>query len=201
MAFLRSALVNEAPPAIRGGELMLRIPSFNDYGQWAELRAVSREHLKPWEPEWARDELSRAAFRRRLRHYQKDLREEHGYAFFIVHMASDQLVGGLTLSNVRRGVTLAASLGYWIGLPFVRRGHMTRAVQLALGFAFNNLHLHRVEAACLPNNAASIAVLQRNGFAHEGLARKYLKINGRWQDHLLFALLEEDYRKLEREDG
>jgi len=198
MAFLRSALVADNAPVVRGGELMLRAPSLNDYAEWAELRAISREHLRPWEPEWSRDELSRASFRRRIRFYQKDLREEQGYAFFIIHAPSQSLIGGLTLSNIRRGVTQAASIGYWIGLPFVRQGHMTRAVRLAAGFVFDSLRLHRLEAACLPNNGGSIAVLERNGFQREGLARKYLKINGKWQDHVLLGLLDEDYRRFQQ---
>ncbi len=198
MAFLRSTLVAETLPMVRDGSLLLRPPHANDYGQWADLRARSREHLRPWEPEWARDELSRAAFRRRLRFYQKDLREEQGYAFFIFDVVDGTLLGGLTLSNIRRGVTQAASIGYWTGLPYVGQGHMTRAVGLAAGFVFNTLHLHRLEAACLESNVGSITVLERNGFRREGLARKYLKINGVWQDHLLFGLLDEDYRHGER---
>ena len=196
MAFLRTALAPETWPIIRGAGLVLRAPQPADYGQWAELRAVSREHLRPWEPEWARDELSRTAFRRRLRFYQKDMREEAGYAFFIFEEQHQALVGGLTLSNIRRGVTQATALGYWTGLPFVGRGHMTRAVGLAADFVFSELHLHRMEAACLRNNFGSIAVLERNGFQREGVARGYLKINGKWQDHVLFALLNDDRRSV-----
>ncbi|MGI9423785.1 MAG: GNAT family N-acetyltransferase [Hyphomicrobiaceae bacterium] len=192
MAFLRSALSTDAWPVIRGDGLTLRVPIAQDYGQWAELRAASREHLRPWEPEWARDELSRAAFRRRLRFYQKDIREELGFAFFIFRNDDDALVGGLTLSNIRRGVTQAVSIGYWTGLHFVGHGYMTQAVHMAAGFAFNSLRLHRIEAACLPNNLASIAVLERNGFRREGIARSYLKIDGHWQDHVLYALLSDD---------
>ena len=193
MAFLRSSLAPETWPVIRGDGLLLRVPQQNDYSPWAELRAVSREHLRPWEPEWARDELSRAAFRRRLRFYQKDMREELGYAFFVFREPDQALIGGLTLSNIRRGVTQAVSIGYWTGVPHVGQGHMTNAVRLAAEFVFNDLRLHRLEAACLPNNYASITVLERNNFVKEGLARRYLKINGRWQDHFLFALLREDF--------
>ena len=202
MAFLRTALAPETWPIIRGGGLVLRAPQPADYSQWAELRAVSREHLRPWEPEWARDELSRTAFRRRLRFYQKDMREEAGYAFFIFEEKHHALVGGLTLSNIRRGVTQATALGYWTGLPYVGRGFMTRAVGLAADFVFSELQLHRMEAACLRNNFGSIAVLERNGFQREGVARGYLKINGKWQDHVLFALLNDDRRGIKhRREG
>jgi [ribosomal protein S5]-alanine N-acetyltransferase len=192
MAFLRSGLVGDLVPIVHGRNVRLRPPLASDYAQWAELRARSREHLRPWEPQWSHDELSRAAFRRRIRYYQRDLREDLGYAFFIFAADNDDLLGGLTLSNVRRGITQAAAVGYWLGLPYVGHGYMTEAVRALVPFAFHELKLHRLEAACLPHNLASIRVLERNGFQREGLARRYLRINGSWQDHLLFALLSED---------
>ena len=97
-----------------------------------------------------------------------------GYAFFLFQEADDTLLGGLTLSNVRRGVTQAAAVGYWVGNPYAGRGYMTRALAGAVRFAFDELKLHRVEAACMPNNLASIRVLERNRFQREGLARRYL---------------------------
>jgi len=116
-----------------------------------------------------------------------------GYAFLIFDDTDDQLVGGVTLSNLRRGVTQAAVLGYWLGLPYIKRGYMTRAVQSLAGFAFDELLLHRIEAATMPANTASIRVLERNGFRREGFARGLLKINGLWEDHILFALLADDF--------
>ncbi len=170
-------------------------PLMGDYAAWAELRARSREHLTPWEPVWQRDELTRSAYRRRVRHYHREAREDLGYAFLIFKDGDDQLLGGLSLSNVRRGVTQAAVLGYWLGLPFVRQGYMTAAVAAVTGYAFEDLHLHRLEAATMPNNAASIRVLERNGFRREGIARRLLKINGAWEDHVLHALVAEELAK------
>ncbi len=192
MAFLKSGIGNDYNPLIRGRELWLRPPQMSDYAEWAQLRALSREHLTPWEPQWARDELSRAAFRRRLRHYYREQREDQGYAFFLFRAGDDTLLGGLTLSNVRRGVSQSASLGYWLGITHSRQGYMTAAVGMLLPAAFEEIRLHRIEAACLPSNVASIGVLERNAFRREGLARRYLKINGTWQDHLLFARLSGD---------
>ena len=192
---------------VRAEGIFLRPPSMTDYPAWAELRAGSRDHLTRWEPEWTRDELSRSAFRRRVRFYQRELRDDMGYAFFLFREpgmrepgfreSGETLIGGLTISNVRRGVTQAAALGYWLGRPHSGRGHMTAAVRAITGFAFDELKLHRLEAACLPDNRASIGVLERSGFVREGIARRYLKINGRWQDHLLFALLGDDPRPAE----
>jgi ribosomal-protein-alanine N-acetyltransferase len=190
MALLRSAGDREAE--IRGSLVYLRHPVMQDYAAWAELRAASRQHLTPWEPKWARDELTRSCFRRRLRQFQRELRDDIGYAYLVFSEADTQLVGGLNISNVRRGVAQAASLGYWIGLPHVGRGLMTDAVHAVVRFAFGPLGLNRLEAACLPNNFASARVLEKTGFVQEGRARRYLKINGEWQDHDLFALLHDD---------
>ncbi|HET6320971.1 MAG TPA: GNAT family protein [Hyphomicrobium sp.] len=189
MAFLRSSSIPDGSITLRGRGVWLRAPSMGDYGPWAELRAASRDYLAPWEPIWQRDELSRSAFRRRVRHYQRESREDLGYAFLIFSDADDALLGGLTMSNVRRGVTQTAVLGYWIGKPFAGRGYMTEAVRAAVAFGFETLNLHRLEAATMPNNIASIRVLEHNGFRREGYARRLLRINGTWEDHVLHALV------------
>lgn len=194
MVFLRSSSPAESGPTLHTRRLTLRIPSSSDYAAWAELRARSRAFLVPWEPAWTRDELSRSAFRRRIRHYHQELREESGFAFFLFDRNSHQLIGGVSLSNIRRGVTQSCSLGYWIGQPHASSGYMTEAVGGVLPFVFDTLRLNRLEAACLPGNASSIKVLEKNHFCQEGLAKKYLKINGVWQDHILYALLRDDWR-------
>ena len=194
MAFLRPSLVVDPDTEIRGGRVCLRPPTMQDYSAWAELRALSRAHLTPWEPQWTRDELARSNFRRRLRQYNREMRDDQGYAYLIFTEADARLVGGLNLSNVRRGVAQAASIGYWMGAPYAGRGLMTESVRAAVAFAFGALRLNRLEAACLPSNAASQRVLEKVGFAREGRARRYLKINGQWQDHDLFALLQDDPR-------
>jgi ribosomal-protein-alanine N-acetyltransferase len=180
---------------VRGAGVVLRPPMMSDYSAWAELRNRSREHLMAYEPLWAADELSRGAFRRRVRHYQREMREEQGYAFFIFDDPNQSLLGGATLSNIRRGVSQSASLGYWIGAPYTRRGLMSAALEALLPFAFEGLRLHRIEAACLPDNVASAKVLARAGFDRVGLARSYLQINGRWQDHIVFSLAAEDWQR------
>jgi ribosomal-protein-alanine N-acetyltransferase len=195
MALLRTATSSDIGPVIDAERVLLRTPQMSDYPAWAELRAASRDFLTPWEPLWAADELSRSSYRRRVRHYLRDLREDMGYALFIFSTADNALVGGLTLCNVRRGVTQACTLGYWIGAPYARQGYMAAAVRAVIPFVFDSLELHRLEAACLPSNMASIKLLERTGFTHEGLARRYLRINGVWQDHLLYALLDSDRRR------
>ena len=133
MALLRSSLGQDSGPLVRGDGVMLRSATMADYSAWAELRTLSRDHLVPWEPTWTRDELTRTAFRRRVRHYQREAREDLGYGFLIFADASSQamaatyggvrgpalsgkgttLIGGLTLSNVRRGVTQATPCYAW----------------------------------------------------------------------------------------
>ena len=120
------------------------------------------------------------------------MRDDLAYPFFLFEIDSDNIVGGITLSNVRRGVAQSCALGYWIGAPYARKGHMTAAVTAVIPYVFKTLQLHRLEAACLPFNEASVRLLKRSGFNEEGFARRYLRINGKWQDHLLFGLIADD---------
>jgi len=191
MAFFRTINFADPLPSVVGEGVMLRTPQATDHTEWAALREQSREFLTPWEPSWPADDLSRSAFRRRIRRYTEDLRSDQSYAFLIFRNTDGRLVGGLTLANVRRGVAQAGSLGYWMGLPFVRHGYMTAAVRAMISFAFGTLRLHRLEAACIPTNTASIRLLENTGFIREGYAREYLCINGIWQDHLLYGRLKD----------
>ncbi|HEY7301140.1 MAG TPA: GNAT family protein [Xanthobacteraceae bacterium] len=192
MAFFRSVNLSEQLPAIAGEAVVLRQPQMGDYPEWAALREASRDFLTPWEPTWPADDLTRASFRRRIRRYFEDQRGDLAYPFFIFRRNDNVLVGGLTLANVRRGCAQACTLGYWMGRNYARRGYMTAAVRAVIPFAFEALRLHRIEAACIPANVASIRLLEKTGFQREGFARQYLCIDGTWQDHLLFARLKGD---------
>ena len=125
---------------------MLRSPERGDWQEWTRLRGDSRAFLAPWEPSWSSDAMTRAAFRRRLARYAADWRTDQGYSFFVCRMDSGALVGGIGLSNVRRGVAETGSLGYWVGERYARQGYMTEGLRLMLVFAFERLKLHRVEA-------------------------------------------------------
>jgi len=192
MAFFRTVSSNDTMPGIAGAGVTLRAPQSGDFAEWAALREVSRAFLTPWEPTWPSDDLTRGAFRRRLKRYAEDQRGDLAYAFLIFRNDDNAMVGGLTLANIRRGVAQAGSIGYWVGAPFARKGYMTAAVRALIPYSFNTLRLHRLEAACIPDNAASIRLLERTGFKREGYAREYLCINGIWQDHLLYARLKDD---------
>jgi [ribosomal protein S5]-alanine N-acetyltransferase len=192
MAIFRLGPPSESATFVRGDGLYLRPAEMRDFPAWSLLRERSRVFLMPWEPTWPADDLTRASFRRRIRRHSEEMEQDEAYSLLLFRESDDVLLGGLTIGQIRRGVAQAATLGYWMGQPFAGQGWMARAVRAATGFAFATLRLHRIEAACLPANEASIRLLTRTNFRQEGLARAYLRINGMWQDHLLFALLESD---------
>jgi ribosomal-protein-alanine N-acetyltransferase len=178
--------------SLEGDGVGLRPPRMADYREWAELRATSRTFLQPWEPTWPHDDLTRPAFRRRLSLYARDRDLGHGHAFFVFRNEDGALVGGVNLRNIMRGVAQSAQIGYWVGQPHARQGHISAGVQAVTRFAFRSLGLHRIEAACCTDNEASRLLLLKVGFQPEGIARGYLKINGKWRDHLLFGLIADD---------
>lgn len=181
-------------PVLSTKRLLLRMAENGDYEQWADLRERSRAFLKPWEPSWPPDCLTRRAYRARVRQALMDAREDTAYAFLIFRRQDRALLGGVTIGHLRRGAAQSASIGYWIGVDHARRGYMYEALGMILKFSFESLKLNRVEAACLPHNTASRRLLEKVGFVEEGLARDYFRINGIWQDHVLYAFLERDRR-------
>jgi len=179
-------------PVLIGKRVKLRTPAAADYNQWARLRRESRGFLEPWEPLWAEDELERSGWRHRLNRYREDMAQGVAIAFLIFDRSGQQLLGGITLGNIRHGVAQTAHIGYWMGERHAGRGYMVESVGLVADYAFNSLRLHRVEAACIPDNERSRRVLEKAGFAREGLLRSYLRINGLWRDHYLYSLIAGD---------
>jgi [ribosomal protein S5]-alanine N-acetyltransferase len=179
-------------PVLEDDAVCLRLPAAADYAVWVAERSESRTFLKPWEPTWSTEDLTRAAFKRRVRRVQREAAEQSGFAFLIFRRDDETLLGGVTLSNIRRGVAQSCSLGYWMSVRHAGRGYMRRAVDLILDFAFDDLRLHRVEAACIPGNDRSLGLLEKAGFVREGYARRYLLIDGRWQDHVLLSRMVDD---------
>ncbi len=179
-------------PVLVGDTVLLRLPAATDFSSWAGERALSREFLKPWEPTWSPDDLTRASFRRRVRRVQRECSEQTGFAFLIFQRSDEALLGGITLSNVRRGVAQCCNLGYWMSVRHAGKGHMRKAVDLVVAYAFSDLRLHRIEASCIPTNDRSLGLLEKAGFVREGFARRYLLIDGRWQDHVLLSRTADD---------
>ena len=191
MALWRDA---EQEETLTGQGVRLRAPLPEDYESWAKLRGASRGHTEPWEPSWTPDELTRSAYKRRLARYQADRQAGTAFPFFVFRSRDGVLLGACNLNNVRRGVQQSADIGYWVGTPYTRQGHARAAVRRVLAFAFDTLGLHRIEAACRPENKASRKLLEGVGFQYEGRARAYLNIAGEWRDHERFALLSQDPR-------
>lgn len=174
--------------------LVLRPPEMSDFEAWARLRRESRSFLQPWEPAWAPDHLSQRAFRNRVLWAERSVRQGEALPLFLILPGHGEIVGGLTLSNIRREPADAGTLGYWIGARYARLGYMQEALAALRDHAFGQLGLSRLEAACLPDNQASRGLLERCGFKYEGVAQAYLQIDGRWRNHVLYAALRSDRR-------
>ena len=192
MALFRFPSEPPSRPLIRTPNLYLRAPQASDHAAWALLRMESREFLTPWEPTWNEDDLTRASFRLRAKRAAREISTDEAYSLFIFETGTETLIGGLTLGLIRRGVAQACTLGYWMGERHAGQGHMFGALKLVIPYIFSSLQLHRIEAACIPDNTRSIRLLEKAGFRQEGYLREYLKINGEWRDHVMFSLLAAD---------
>ena len=191
---LVSLLKSDPRMRFEGRTVYVRRPQMTDWAQWTQLRQTSRDFLIPWEPVWPSDDLTKIAFGRRLRRYAQCARQGSLFPFFVFTKHEHELVGGITLTNVRRGTVQGCSVGYWVGETHARKGYIGDALQVTLNFAFDSLGLHRVEAACLPENQPSRRLLIKCGFPEEGYTREYLKICGAWRDHIRFSILAGDQR-------
>ncbi|MEO6298415.1 MAG: GNAT family protein [Paracoccaceae bacterium] len=181
-------------PKIETERMTLRLPGHPDFRQWAQLRDVSTDHLSQWEPVRAADHLTRRAFTNRV--YWAGRSEVQGTALplLLFRRQDQQLLGAITLDNIRRGPVQSGTLGYWTGAPYAGQGYMKEALLALVHYAFTAMDLSRLEAACLPENAPSRGVLEKCGFKYEGVAQSYLQINGRWRNHVLYANLRHDRR-------
>ena len=180
--------------SILTARLSLRLPEHRDFREWAKLRHQSRAFLSPWEPIWAADHLSRASFTNRVYWSQRAVKNGNAVPLFVFHKEAGQLVGAITLDNIRRGPSQVGTIGYWVGQQYARQGFMSEAIIAMVAHAFGALDLSRVESACLPDNVASRGVLEKAGFKYEGVAQSYIQINGRWRNHVLYAALRRDRR-------
>ncbi len=177
---------------IEAERIYLRLPEMADHHPWVHLRQDSAEFLRQWEPDWASNHFSKRAFQNRIYWARKTFDAGDGLPLFIVRKQDQALVGAITLDNIRRGPSQAATLGYWVGQEFARKGYMSEAVKACVNYAFAKLDLSRIEAATLPENTPSRGVLEKSGFKYEGVAQSYLQINGRWRTHVLYASLRHD---------
>ena len=179
---------------LSGERIFLRPPKRRDALKWQKLRMVSKNFLVPWEPAWDASSCSRRAFIRYFKNSNYLANIDKAYSFLIFKSDDKALLGGINIGNVRRGVAQSASIGYWIGVNYARNGYMIEALRLLIPSLFIDLRLNRIEAATLEDNIASRNLLKKIGFKKEGTLRQYLKINGAWRDHVLYGLLEDDFK-------
>lgn len=174
--------------------MILRPPTHADFRLWSDLRRQSAEFLQPWEPSWSSDHLTRKGFVNRVYWANRSIAQGTALPLFLVARSNSKVLGAITLDNIRRGPSQAGTIGYWIGADHARQGFMREALTAMVHYSFDTLDLSRLESACLPENKASRALLEKCGYKYEGVAQSYLQINGRWRNHVLFANLRHDRR-------
>ena len=185
---MKSSIQSERGGVIRAGaQIFIRGPEAEDRDEFlALMRASVRFHRR-----WGAPPVTPEQFEA----YLERCRRPNFVGTFACRREDGRIVGALNLSEIVRGGFQSCYMGYYVGAGYQQRGYMTEALRLVLHHAFETLRLHRVEANIQPENAPSIALVRRAGFAREGFSRRYLKIAGRWRDHERWALLAEDWRK------
>lgn len=182
------------PITLHGEQIELRPPKFSDKSQWNRVRAENREWLAPWEatlPQTpsgapASEFLTRRpSFYSMVRALNHEARAGRSYSFMIWHERN--LVGQITMGGVIYGALRGAHIGYWIDKNYAGRGFTTDAVNAVTRFGFEALGLHRIEINIRPENAASIRVAEKAGYAFEGDRAEFLHIAGAWRDHKSFV--------------
>jgi len=193
MLWKKSVDINFPAVRLSGSRVFMRPPAIGDYEAWIDVRARNEERLRPFEPVWAQSWREEETFHRRLERQSRYWAQGMHCSFLIFKEADSALIGGMNINNICRGAAQYGSLGYWIDSAHEGQGYMAEALALTLKYAFEDLGLHRVNAASLLHNERSRKLLVTAGFRHEGEARKYLEINGEWQDHILYGLCIEDW--------
>ena len=196
MSFLNAYSLKKNLFEITGQKVILRPPQHSDWKAWADERKKNKLYLQPWEPLWSINELERSSFVKRVRMFERLSHNDQAYSFLIFTSDNEDFIGEVNISNVQRGIIQSCTIGYWIAKDCEGKGMMSESLELVKEFIFNELKLHRIEAACLPHNMPSLKVLLKNGFIKEGTARKLLKINDKWQDHTVLSFILDDFKKL-----
>lgn len=183
--------------ALQGANIFMRPPRLSDWHQWSNIRRKNSTHLRPFEPSWPPNCLSEEFFKRRLVRQAREWVNGRGQSFLIFKNSDNRLIGGMNINQIIRGASQSASLGYWIDKDHEGKGLMKETVRLTLNHCFTTLQLHRVNACCISRNERSKFLLLSCGFEKEGYAKSYLKINGSWQDHILFGYCENNFHMLQ----
>ncbi len=175
-----------------GSQIMLELPAKKHCDAWVSVRSSNFGFLQPWEPRWDAVVLTPSGYKKILKKFTKHREEWRNVVYFIIRKSDNQLVGGITLGNIRFGASATAQLGYWMGKEYTRNGYMKETLAVIVRYAFTELYFERLEAYCMENNRPSINLLKKCNFKPEGEARGFLEINGFREDHLIFSLLKSD---------
>ncbi|MFT9847071.1 GNAT family N-acetyltransferase [Aneurinibacillus sp. REN35] len=176
-----------------GPSIYLRLIEEADTEAILDLCLRNRSFLQPFEPIRPDTYFTIAGQRILIEEAVARQKAGIGYSFGIYLASEDTLIGRLSISNIVRGAWENGTVGYFIDQACNGRGYMTEALRCAIRFAFEEAKLHRLQAAVMPHNQASIRVIEKNGFLYEGLAKYYLRIHGVWEDHLIYALTQENW--------
>jgi len=181
---------------IRTKRLELRLAKARDAGAIVDYYRRNRRHLAPWEPQRPRKFFTEDHWRRQARANAREFRAGLGMRLFA--FVDGRVIASVSVSNIQRGVFQACNLGYSLDGLEQGKGYMGEALEATLRYAFGELGLHRVMANYMPRNHRSARVLARLGFRIEGRAREYLRIAGRWEDHVLTSLVRPAARRRQR---
>lgn len=185
---------------LTGKRVHLRALASDDFAAWKEVRTRCRDWLVRWEPRPAGAPYpaeDRASFIARCAMRGRELQLGTGYGFGI--FVGDRFAGEVNLSSVQRGAFQSGYVGYWIDEALAGNGYAPESCVVLFRFAFEQLHLHRLQVAIVPRNAPSRRVARKLGLRGEGIALRYLEIDGRWEDHVRYAITAEEW--LERREG
>lgn len=179
---------------------MLRPLGPADFSAWREVRVRNEDWLIPWEPLRRRTmpdpTRDRSAFEARCSARDRERAADHAYPFGV--FVDQQFAGEVNLNNVTRGALQTATVGYWIDQARAGHSYIAEAVVVLTRFAFEQLQLHRLEICIVPRNANSRRVMEKLRFRNEGIAERFLEINGTWEDHVRYAITSEEW--LDRQD-
>lgn len=174
--------------------LRARLPAQRDVGPILAYYRQNLEHLRPWSPRWPPDLLTAQFWRDQVVRREAEAVAGVAYATFLFRREDDtRIIGNLSLTQIVRGAADSCALGYGLAAGAQGHGYMVEAVRGAVDFAFHELGLHRVHASYIPHNRRSAMVLRRAGFRVEGYARDYLRINGRWEDHVMTSAISDEW--------
>ena len=180
---------------LTGRRVVLRPLLTEDYPQWREVRTANEAWLTQWEPQRVPGQpdvvQSRQAFGSRCAARQRERQLGTGFGFGV--FVDGALVGEMNVSSIQRGPFQNAYVGYWIDQRVAGRGYAPEALVVAMRFAFDELKLHRLQIAIIPRNRPSRRVVEKLGIRLEGMAERYLEINGVWEDHLRYAITTEEW--------